>query len=262
MTPASVFVTESPNDRDLVKALGSFCLSIPVPHGDCCFWGVSEDESGTEIPIRILLERKKLGDMANSVIGGHYMAQLQAAHEAGFDRFCLVVETGDFRVGLEGMIEVPVYRSLMTPKSLKPRMRKAWQLLLPNIAYSRFDQYLTELSTLAGVLVKRSHDVRETAAIVKALWLYYQKPPSKHQSLHQFYDNATGSTVGLLRKPGIVRRMSKEISGIGWSRSEEVEKHFSTVRQMVNATVEEWRGVPGIGRGIAEKAVSELGGTI
>jgi len=248
-----IFVTSAVNDQDLVKALGSMAVAIPLPHTDALFFGVNDAME----TIRIGAERKRLSDMANSILGGRYLYQAQAAHEAYIDVLVLIVE-GDMRPSPEdGLVEIPVWRPIMTPNSLKPKMKQVWEPLKPSISYSRWCQYLHELAYLAGILVMRSSDVKETAAIIKALWLNFQTPPSGHNSLKQIYKQPTGIQ---LVKPSLIRRVAAELPGIGWERSAEVAQKFRSVKEMVDADVKSWLEIGGIGKKTAEKAVSSLRG--
>jgi ERCC4-type nuclease len=165
---------------------------------------------------------------------------------------------GEYRADSKtGLLCVPVLRSGMTVKSLKPRIRRVFEPIEPNITYSRFCQYLIEVSLFAGVLVLRSQNVQETAEIIKALWANFQTPPSQHQSLKMFY---SPSDHPMLLKPGLVRRVAKEFNEIGWQRSGDVAQHFSSVREMANAEVEEWESIEGIGKKIAENVVRQITG--
>jgi ERCC4-type nuclease len=256
---ASLYVTVAPNDNDLARALGSLAIRIPIPHGDVVFWGVDEDPSGAEVPIRVCCERKKIRDMVACIVSGRYLHQSRSAHEAGFERLVLIVE-GEFRSGPEtGQVEVPVTHSIMDAKSLRPRVRRFWESVAPPLPYPRFDQYLSELALYTGILVKRSKDVRETAAQVKAIWQLFQKLPSEHQSLKMFY--TAPHPASILSKPGLVRRVANELDDIGWARSAEIAKRFQSVKEMVDATEEDWEAIPGIGTTIARKAVSALTGS-
>jgi ERCC4-type nuclease len=246
-----MYCTDQRNDKDLARELGSMAIVIPIPCGDVNFFGFDG--------LRVCTERKKIGDLAGCILGGRYLHQLQNAHEAGFDRLILVYE-GEYRIGADGLLEVPSYHSMMTTKSLKPRVRRVWKPVTPTIMYSRFDQYLTELHDLLGILVKRSQNVRETATIVKSLWLYYQKPPEDHQSLHRMYSGPR--QMDLLGKPSLVRRVSKELSGIGWGRAKAVEARFRSVSEMCSAGTTQWLEVEGIGRKTAESVISQLGGRL
>jgi len=62
----------------------------------------------------------------------------------------------------------------------------------------------------------------------------------------------------LLKPPSLVRRVAKELPGIGWERSLLVEETFDSVRTMVNAPLEQWLEIEGIGKGIATKVQEEL----
>ena len=63
----------------------------------------------------------------------------------------------------------------------------------------------------------------------------------------------------LLQQPSLMRRVAKELPGIGWERSLVVEAKWDSVRDMVNAPVEEWLELDGIGKGIASRVQEELG---
>ena len=57
-----------------------------------------------------------------------------------------------------------------------------------------------------------------------------------------------------------MRMVAKELPGIGWGRSQDVDKAFRSVREMVAADEKTWLGIPGIGKGIAGKVVRALRG--
>lgn len=245
-----IFTSDLPNDQDMIKALGSCAIPVPLPCGDCAFFGVSDSSEH----LRICVERKKLGDLAQCINDGRYLAQAITAKEAGFDILCLIVE-GESRSSPEdGLLETPVWG--INPNTLK--RAEIWQPVKPTITYSRFDQYLTELDYLVGIVVKRSRDVHETASIIKALWDNFQTPPSQHNSLHQIF-TPSPERVQLVR-PNLVRRVAKELPGIGWDRSGEVARHFASVKEMVEADVKEWQTIEGIGKKLAAGAVNALRG--
>lgn len=242
-----LFVTIATNDDDLAGVLGGSVVRCPVLT-DVAFWGVGEH--GT---LKIAVERKKVGDIAACVNDGRYLYQAQIAKEDGFDVLVLIAEVGEIRSNPDdGLLEMKVWG--INPRTL--HRAEVWQPVRPTITYSRFDQYLTELDYLAGIIVKRSANVQETAAIIKALWVNFQTAPGKHNSLHQIYEQP--SRVQLVR-PGLVQRVAKEFSGVGYERSRLVSEHFKSVRQMVNAPASEWRKVDGIGKKIADRIVAELG---
>ncbi len=255
-----LFVTTSPNDDDLAKVLGSSAIRCPVP-SDVCFWG--RGEGGTVL--RVACERKKTGDLAQCIYNGRLLYQAQVAKENGIDVFCLIVEGRVRSSPDDGLLEVPVWG--INPRTM--HRAEIWTPVKPTITYSRFDQYLTELDYLAGIIVKRSFDVKETAAIIKALWDNFQTPPERHQSLKQMFKPAP-PTVQLVR-PSLTRRIASELDGIGWERSGAVAQYFKSVTEMVNAGVEEWENIVTIddkdksrrlGRRVAEKVVAQIRGGV
>jgi ERCC4-type nuclease len=236
----------------MIQALGSIAHPLPIATGDACFSGIGDNGS----TILVTVERKKIGDLCQCILDGRYLHQLQIAKTNGADVFALIVE-GVVRPSSEdGLLEIPVWG--INPKTM--RRCQMWGPVKPTTTYSRYDQYLTELDYLAGVIVKRSRDVQETASIIKALWDNFQTPPDKHNSLRQVF-SPPNTKVELVR-PSLLRRVVKELDGLGWERSKAVAEHFRTIRAMANADVAEWVKVDGIGKKTAEKVVRAIrGGT-
>lgn len=246
----TIYTSCLPNDQDMIQALGSIARPLPIATGDACFSGIGDNDS----TILVCVERKKIGDLCRCILDGRYLHQLQIAKENGADVFALIVE-GVIRPSPEdGLLEVPVWG--INPKTM--RRCQMWEPVKPTTTYSRFDQYLTELDYLAGVIVKRSRDVQETASIIKALWDNFQTPPDKHNSLRQVF-SPPNTKVELVR-PSLLRRVVKELDGLGWERSRAVADHFKSVQEMANADVAEWVKIEGIGKKTAEKVVKAVRG--
>lgn len=245
-----IFTSCLPNDADMIKALGSCALPCPL-FTDCAFWGVGDNDT----VLKIGIERKKIGDIVACISDGRLIHQAQICKENQIDVFVVIVEGRVHRNPDDGLLEVPVWG--INPRTL--RRAEIYQPVRPTISYSRFDQFLTELTYLAGIIVKRSENVHETADIIQALYTNFQTPPGKHNSLHQIYTRPNRDGV-LLTRPGLVRRISKEFLGIGWERSRAVAERFKTVRELANADVKQWREIDGIGKVTAEKVVREING--
>jgi len=236
-----IWVTTSNNDRDLVQALGTMAIRAPIPHGDCAFHGVDDEGKA----ITICVERKKIPDIVKCMGDGRYMQQLRQAREAGFTRMVLIIE-GRVRPGRDGILE-------STGKGGR------WRTVLPETMYSRLNTYLDEVAIFCGVQVKRSMNVKETAAQVKGLWLLYQKPAEEHGSLKQIF-TPPAPRIAFLVQPGLVRRVAKELPGIEWALSAGVEKRFKTVAEMVEAPVEAWMEIPRVGKVIAQRVRAAMHG--
>ena len=225
-----LFLSNLPNDQDLIKALGSIAIPCAL-FTDCAFWGKSPNSINTNIGI----ERKKIGDLVSCILDGRLLYQAQIAKENNIDIFIVIVE-GRIRPNPDdGLLEIPCWG--INPRTM--HRAEIWTPVKPAMTYSRFDQYLTELHRDAGIMVKRTEDVKETAAVIKALWDNYQR--TDHQSLKQMFKPPT-PTVQLVR-PSLIRRIASEFPSVGWERSGAIAQYFQSVSEMVNADVSEWENI-------------------
>ena len=243
-----IFCSNLANDQDMIKALGSIAIPCAL-FTDCAFWGKNADGEDTTIGI----ERKKIGDLAACILDGRLLYQAQIAKENGVSVFVVIAEGRTRPNPEDGLLEIPVWG--INPRTM--RRAEIWTPVKPTMTYSRFDQFLTELHRDAGIMVKRTEDVKETAAVIKALWDNYQR--ADHQSLKQIFKPPT-PTVQLVR-PSLVRRIASELPDIGWEKSRAIDEHFRSVAEMVSADVKAWQEIPGIGKKIAEQVVSAVGRT-
>jgi len=190
-----IYVTEAPNDQDLLPLLGGIALPAPIPHGDFCFFGVWEELRA----IRVCGERKKISDLVQCItITGRHLKQVQDAREAGFEFIFLVTE-GLYRPGENGELEV--------------REGNKWVPYYPAIEYYRVDSYLNELQWYMGVVVKRSSSPRETARLVLDMYRLFQEPPEQHDSLKRFYSiPAPMRYRDWKKKPSLLRRVSQKMA--------------------------------------------------
>ncbi|MDD3822356.1 MAG: helix-hairpin-helix domain-containing protein, partial [Sphaerochaetaceae bacterium] len=246
-----VITSDLPNDRDMIKALGSAATPMPL-FTDACFTGFGPDNRTT----LIAFERKKVGDFCQCMNDGRLVFQLRNNRASGAGVSFVVIEGRTHRNADDGLLEIPVWG--ISPRTGRPA--EIWQPVRPATSYSRFCQYRHELVALAGVYVMRSDDVRETAAIIVGLWPWFQKPHDGHGSLNVIFKRPP--PVVQLVRPSLVRRVACELDGIGWERSGAVVEHFKTVEAMVAASVKDWERVPGIGKVTARKAVEALHGGV
>jgi len=235
-----IYLTSAPNDQDLIPHIPSV-IPCPIPYGDAIFQGYWTDN---EI-VWSCVERKKLLDMLKCLDDGRHIDQVGRAREAGFEWYVTVLEIpeGYMREALDGIIE---YRN-----------ERGWWTSTGH-TYKRLDQYLNELSLYCGVLVKRTHTVRETARVITDLYELFQEPPEKHNSLLRFHRRPNAVN---LQPPSLLRRMAKELEGVDWKRSGWIEEEFKEdgIRKMINAPKMRWLAIKGIGKVITESVDRELG---
>jgi excinuclease UvrABC nuclease subunit len=56
--------------------------------------------------------------------------------------------------------------------------------------------------------------------------------------------------------------MAKELQGVGWEKSGNIAGQFQNPLAMVQASVVEWRSIPGIGDTLAKRIVKVLQGAV
>jgi ERCC4-type nuclease len=119
--------------------------------------------------------------------------------------------------------------------------------------------YLNTLAVKTGAIVLYSNSKTDTVQQIVALYHWWQKPWADHVS--HLARNKVARETSLVR-PGLVRRMAAELPLVGWGKSKSVEERFSTVVEMVNATEEEWRAIPGVGKKMSKEIYLQLRGGI
>ena len=234
-----IYLTTAANDHDLVRGFKrdhpGLSLAIPIQHGD--FQIDSADgwhpEGG---PLKFCGDRKKVPDLLACIDDGRHLNQVRSAYEAGFSRQALIVE-GTLREGPDGTV----------------KQRKGARET--ETTYKRLKAYLYQIHYMMNVQVIFTRNLKETIGEIYHLWDMFQTPPDDHDSLKKFYVPPM-SPVTL--RPSLMRRMAKELNYIEWERSLVVEQCFETVQEMVNASKEDWKALPGFGDVIAHSAVTEL----
>src|SRR3972149_5619938 len=192
-----IFCSNLPNDQDMILALGSTAVPLPSLFTDACF--------STCDNRLVACERKKIGDMAQCIVNGRFLFQMQNCKSVGADVLCLIMEGRYRRNPDDGLLEIPVWG--ISPRTM--RRCETWQPVKPTMMFSRFDQYLTELARDVGIIVKHTEDVRGTADVLQALYTTFQPPQSRHQSLKSIYKPSMPA-VSLVR-PSLIRRIACEL---------------------------------------------------
>lgn len=249
MAGNSIYVTDERNDADLLKALGSIAQSYPLVAGDVNFKGKWIDNE----EIWIWCERKKLGDLVACALDtGRLLRQIQEAHQAGFKFFFLIVEAmfrKDPATGLLQQLRGKNWANYTLGSNTK------------TIPYSRISGYLNQLRYYLNIQVYITRSVRETADTVMEVYSMFQTPPEDHNSLKQFATTPE-PVASFLQKPSLIRRMAKELPGIGWDRSKDIEEELGSARELCRVLADGDReallNIAGIGKGIVDKIQVEL----
>lgn len=161
-----------------------------------------------------------------------------------YDRYYLIVE-GVYGSGDDGVLEEP-RGGKWAPIELKGR----------RFTHAQIERFLISVEESTGIRVHKTSNMRDTAKHVIHLWhVWNDREYEKHRSGHGRSD-----THVEIKPWSMKRRIANDLPGIGQDKSAAVDKHFTTVEEMINATVKQWTEIPGIGKGIAERVVREIKG--
>ena len=244
--------TNDPFNQDLLPFMQGMAIPTPLQYGDLNFWGVWTDWATT----RVCIERKRLLDIVDCVLNsGRHMQQVQDAHTAGFDFIYIIIE-GIFRPGpTTGLIEVRQGKNWVPISQIRTKKGT-----IPDLEYTRLDNYLNQLDLYLNVRHKHSAGPAETARMVIDLYTLFQKPPEDHTSLRQFY-TPPDAYASFLSRPSLIRKVISQFEGIGWVKAMEFEAQFPTVSDLLRAIVDRntksLMEVEGIGKVLAERIIEE-----
>ncbi len=227
-----------------LSRLGYHVQSQRLDAGDFSFPG-----EGPNGPCLIGIERKRLGDLVQSLKSGRLVGHQAIQMRQQYD-YCYLLIEGVYRVNEYNQVEIPIGRSRWSSIS---RGRGSFLL------YSDLSKWLTGFELGSGFFLRRSAHLQESALLIGSLADYWSKPWDEHRTMNQFHSGQVLRGVGL-EAPSLVRRVAKELDGIGWEKSKAVEAVFGTVMDMVDGGVKDWMKVEGIGKKIAERVVRDLRG--
>lgn len=216
-----------------------------LQYGDASFIGNGPDDA----PVFIGVERKAILDMLQSMTSGRFSGHQLPGLLSCYGVVYLVLE-GVFRADpRSGLLTAPRGRSGWQPIAFGQRRFMAKELW----------NFCNTLQVVTGVHIVRTGTMRETGQWLVAAESWWSKDYHKHKG-HRGFDNPQ-PPAALLRKPGLVRRIAKELPGVGWTRSGAVENAFPSVVDMAMAEECEWAAIPGIGPVLASRIYQAVAGT-
>lgn len=224
----------------LLQRVGVQVELTTLPFGDAAFLGRGEHDTPTPIGI----ERKRLGDLVSSLMGGrlngHQLPGLLAAY-----RFTWIIVEGDWRRDAHGTLLVP--------------RRGGWKPLEAGRTRFRWDSlasWLLTVSLRGGARLLFTRDADDTAAWIATLYAWWTSKPWQDHRGHLALDEAIPEhDAMMLIPPTVVARVAAQLPGIGYEKARAVGAHFPTVLSMACAGLSEWRQIDGIGDGIGRRVV-------
>ena len=257
-------------ERDIAPELQRCDVDVVVSRlefGDAMFSG-----NGPHGECLVGIERKRLSDLVNSMkdrrLAGFQIKGMQRSYD-----FCFLTIESVFRPGPHGEIE-ELHGRDWRPFYTVGKGSSA-------VAYRQLTAFVTTLELLGNLIVRRTSNMRETAAQIVALHHWFNdKEWDQHHSHDQIYTNTPekghgtgwgtphahdeefgkygrGRAIVVGKPPSTCWRMASQIPGID-RKAEVVAAHFGTVRAMVEAGEKEWQRIPGIGKTTARAAVRSI----
>jgi len=169
-------------------------------------------------PVFIGIEVKTVNDVLSCMRNGRFAGHQLPGLLQEYDYTYLIIQ-GVYRAGRDGLLQVP--------------RGKRWKTYDygGTIAWRDLEGWITTMEAKTPLNVRKTYNRTETLALVKSLHTWWvSKKWDAHRSHLDFDRSATPTGI---RKPTMLRRIAKELPGIGWERSLNVEKHFGSVLAMV-----------------------------
>jgi len=221
-------------------------------------WGVAVEEAtltagDVEIvgngpasrPMMVGIEVKKIPDLLQCVRNGRFADQLRAMKQTYEVSWLLV----------EGR-----WHGFAQKDDLQVRKGERWYQQPGHLRYQEVASWVLTMCAAAGMLVWRTECEEETVAWLRAHEVWWTaKEYEAHRAHFNFYTPPL-SSGDPFAEPSLVRKVANVLPGLSDTLSSRVEGQFATVRQMVNAAVEDWVAVDGIGKKKAKTLVEVLGG--
>lgn len=213
--------------------------------GDVAFTGNGPDGR----PISIGIEYKVISDVLTCITDGRFAGHQLPGLVSHYEIPVLLIEGATRPDPTTGILQV------RHPKGFWYNAKGGNR----EFAYRDLQHWIFTLMFKAGIRVLRTHDIQETTAQVISLFTWWtSKEWADHRSHLAMVDQLRDQT--LLFRPTLVRRMAKELPGVGWDRSGKVSMRFKSVLEMVLADEGDWRAIDGIGPKTASQVCAAMRG--
>jgi ERCC4-type nuclease len=203
--------------------------------GDASFVG-----NGPNGPTLIGFERKNVMDLVASVKSGRLSGHQLPGLIATYNFVYLIVEGMTKREGEELLV--------WQGRDWRPS----------GFTLRQWDNLLNTISIMTGVTIIYTSNAPATAEAILNCYYWWHKSWDEHKSYLGFYNLPLPLVT--MEKPSVFRSVLAALPGVGWERSAEIEKHFSSITEFVNAPESDYKKVPGIGKVLARRIKESLSG--
>lgn len=249
----TIFIDSRVGSKDLINIppldTPGLCELSRLNSADIMFSGYGP--SGDTL---IGVELKSLPDLISSIQTGRLQAEQMPKMIRDYDTRWILYY-GNYRPGQNGALQIN-----------KGGGWKDYGYGEKPILYSYLEDFLIEAREY-GFNIQRVGSERryEKEEAVKWIYTYYKliSRPWKTHKIFKTFDNSAqipfppGMSLTAHEKR-MARVVDKLCQGIGFERSIAVARHFKSHSHMTAASVDEWKGIDGIGAVIAKKVYTEI----
>ena len=198
---------------------------------------------GPDGPIMIGVEHKKIPDLIQCIRNGRFADQLRKMREYYGVSWLL----------LEGRMSV-------RRGKLHIRKGNVWKEFQGDTSLPEIFGYLSTVCHAGGILLMRTEDKTESVEWLRSLnnWWTLKKWEQHRAHLDFYRPEQIGGNP--LLQPTLVQKVASMLPGLGIARAFAVSQRFETVKEMLDATPEEWLTVEGVGKKGASNVVHAIEG--
>ncbi len=227
-------------------------LDIPVvvehlEHGDAQVVGRGPDDR----PVLVGVEFKKIDDLIRS-LNDHRLTGFQLPGMMDFFEITYLLVEGLWTATERG--ELVVWNGKAKRYQPPAFGSRPW-------SYSALASRLMTLED-AKVRVAFTGDMRGTVAWLASLYNRWSRSWDSHRTLEGIHlkpleaDNPL--TAGFFKPTRKMRALSGLADGIGFTKARAIADHFKSIKRAINASRKQWEEVPGVGKVLADRIVTEI----
>lgn len=229
---------------------------------DVAFSGSGPPENPV-LELGVEIKDVRSGDLFSSLETNRLQAKQIPNMLRDYDQAWLLI-IGDYRPTTEGLIEIRNNRDRWEPYMKVDENGEKYPADMP---YAFVVARCTDIEC-AGVHIKEVPSIHIAALWVGLLWKSFSKPWIKRKGLHGFDTSRRLPLVPefRVRNKEYDRKLKERselafsIKGLGTTRAMAVARHFDSIHSMINASIEDFKQVPGarIGDSLAAQIYNRI----
>ena len=234
-----IFIDNRIGSKELYKYFPANTAQLEtLDYADFAFIG-----NGPSGPVTIGIERKVISDLISSMTSGRLVGHQLPGLLSTYNYTWLIIEG--------------IYQTSPKDGIIQMWTRSGWQDYKFDGQYHKtrnIMKFLLTLTIKGNVRLWFTSNPRETVHFITTLYSWWtDKEYEEHRVLIQEHE-----PIVTFEKPTLLKRLAKELDGIGSKKAGRVSKMFATPLEMCLADEKRWMEIEGIGKKLAGKIVKSL----